>query len=374
MHSQQQGPTLADVQAHAAQLMSLSHVSPSQTLVNETVKRPANGWTTLTELLARPNTEVPQLVSGLLPQVGVAMLAGPSDCGKSSILRQLGLAVALGERSFLGFPINALHKRAICVSTEDGEEAVGPIIKRQLAGRTVPTELSDGLRFVFEIEGLPNRLDEMLTQQPADLVVVDAFGDLYTGNLNASNEVRHFINAYQSVASKHRCLILFMHHTGKRTEEREPSKSNLLGSQGLEAKMRVVFELRPDPIDPDLRHLCILKGNYLPREAKAQSYALLFDENLTFHNTGNRASFGDLVKAPAETEEEREMWEQAQQMQNDGASLTKIHTQLSPIAQGIGIKPPSRSTVDRRLKVMARIVSSSHTIGFETVKRETPAN
>lgn len=136
--------------------------------------------------------------------------------------------------------------------------------------------------------------------------------------------------------------------------------------------MRVVFELRPDPIDPDLRHLCILKGNYLPREAKAQSYALLFDDSLMFHNTNVRASFGDLVKAPAETEEEREMWDQALQMKVDGFSLSKIQTQLSPIAQGLGIKPPSRSTIDRRLKVMERTISPSHDIGFETVKREMP--
>ncbi|WP_133272468.1 AAA family ATPase [Hymenobacter radiodurans] len=339
------------------------------------VKRPVAERTsyTLTELLSRPATEIPQLVEGLLPTQGMAMLAGASDTGKSSILRQLGLAIALGDSTFLGFKINAVHRRAICVSTEDGDGAVGPILKRQLAGQHIAPECSDRLRFEFDPEGLTTRLDQMLTEQPADLVVIDAFGDLYEGNLNASNEVRGFLNKYQALAVRHNCLILFMHHTGKRTEEREPSKNNLLGSQGLEAKMRVVFELRPDPIDPDLRHLCILKGNYLPREAKSQSYALHFDENLLFHNTGARAAFGDLIKGPAESEEEREMWEQALQMQLNGFPLSKITTQLSPIAQGLGMKPPSRSTVDRRLKVMQRTVSPSQTIGVETVKREMAA-
>ncbi|WP_165768247.1 AAA family ATPase [Hymenobacter amundsenii] len=335
------------------------------------VKQSEQTTFTLTELLARPNTSIPQLVDGLLPAQGLAMLGGPSDSGKSSILRQLALAVVLKDASFLGFPINATHHRAICVSTEDGDGAVAPLLKKQLDGRTVLPDMGDGLRFVFDSENLVGRLDQMLAAQPADLVVVDAFGDLYEGNLNASNEVRGFLSKYQGIAVRHNCLVLFMHHTGKRTEEREPSKHNMLGSQGLEAKMRVVFELRPDPVDQSIRHLCVLKGNYLPAEAKGQSYALAFDNNLLFHNTGMRSSFGDLIKGPPESADEREMWEQALAMHRAGDSLSRIHTQLSPVAQDAGMKPPSRSTVDRRIKAMLKVVSPSHNIGVETVKRET---
>ena len=47
-----------------------------------------------------------------------------------------------------------------------------------------------------------------------------------------------------------------------------PSKHNAIGSQGFEAKMRVMMELRPDPVRHDIRHLCIVKGNYLSEEYK----------------------------------------------------------------------------------------------------------
>jgi len=307
----------------------------------------STGVYTLGDLLDRPATKVRCLADPILPSQAVAVLAGSSDTGKSSILRQLALAVAMGEADFLGFPLNAQHYRAICVSTEDGDEAVGPILKMQLRGRTVTPEARERLRFVFDTESLPQRLDKMLTEQPADLVVVDALGDLYGGNLNASNEVRGFVMEYNQLAVKHHCLVLFMHHTGKRTEEREPSKHNLLGSQGLEAKMRVAFELRADPYAPDLRHLCVLKGNYLPREAKEKSYVLRFDENLLFHNTGERAAFGDLVKAPEENANERELRGEAKALLEAGNSFDKAAQLLRPIAEQLGVKAPSKSTLAR---------------------------
>ncbi len=112
--------------------------------------------------------------------------------------------------------------------------------------------------------------------------------------MNDTNQVRTFLNDYSQLAQKHKCLIIFLHHTGKRTEELAPSKHNLLGSQGFEAKMRLVIELRNDLNYPEKRHLCIVKANYLPKEYKTESYVLLFNENLQFLNTNERVLFENL--------------------------------------------------------------------------------
>ncbi|MDO7874746.1 AAA family ATPase [Hymenobacter sp. ASUV-10] len=307
------------------------------------------GYYTLGELLDRPNTEVPLLVAPLLQRQGVAMLAGSSDTGKSSFLRQLALDIILEKPTFLGFPIQAVRHSAICISTEDGDEAVGPLLKKQLLGQKVPDAARNRLRFVFDTEHLIMKLDSMLTQQPADLIIIDALGDLFDGNLNQSNEVRRFISSYSQLAIKHGCLILFMHHTGKRTEDQKPSKNNLLGSQGLEAKMRVVLELRTDSYNPALRHLCVLKGNYLPNDAKEMSYILHFDSNLTFHNTGERSYLGDLRKKPEEGADEREVWERARQLLGEGNSFERTASMLLPITESLGMKPISKSALARRL-------------------------
>lgn len=304
---------------------------------------------TLGELLNRPANEIPQLVSPLLQRKGLAVLAGSSDTGKSSFLRQLALAIATGEPDFLGFPIHANHKRAICVSTEDNDEALPVLLRKQLHGIALPKDAQSRLRFVFNTDDLLENLDWMLSQAPADLVVIDALGDIFEGNLNQSNEVRRFLERYNALANKHGCLILFMHHTGKRSEDRQPSKDNLLGSQGLEAKMRVVLELRADPYNREIRHLCVLKGNYIASDLKAKSYALRFDENLRFHNTGHQKDFADLVKAPEESANERKLWKIAKGLLEEGNSYDKTAELLVPIAKNLSVSSISRATLNRRI-------------------------
>ncbi|KAA9332081.1 AAA family ATPase [Hymenobacter busanensis] len=317
-----------------------------------------SGVFSLGDLLGRSTVEVPKLVSPIFQRQGVACLAGSSDTGKSSFLRQLSLAVAMNEEEFLGFKLHTIHQRAIYVSTEDGDEAVAAQLQIQLAGRNVPPAAKTNLRFVFDTPNLVAKLDAMLTNEPADLVVVDALGDLYQGNMNSSNEVRSFVNSYHHLAVKHDCLVLFMHHTGKRAEEREPSKNNLLGSQGLEAKMRVVCELRVDSHDPNVRHLCVLKGNYLPTDVKQRSYALSF-KDLCFQYTGERAELSTLVKRPEDglgkpvlPSRRDELLQKARELREGGSTLVQIEKVLASEAASSGVSGLSKSTLHRELKTI----------------------
>jgi RecA-family ATPase len=120
------------------------------------------------ELVARPSTEVAKLVDPLLPAQGVVVLAGASDTGKSAFLRQLGLAVGMGDATFLGLPLNTRHRSAICVSTEDGDEAVGPMLKMQLRGRELSLDAGIRIRYLFEVDpnALVGQLDRMLSSAP----------------------------------------------------------------------------------------------------------------------------------------------------------------------------------------------------------------
>jgi len=249
------------------------------------------------ELLSRNIDSIPCVVEPFLQKVGLACIAGSSDTGKSSFLRYLCMCIVSGKNDFLGFKIRAEHRRAIYVSTEDDEMAIVYLLNKQnQCLQAEPTALQ-GLQFIFDTENILQTLDENLSNQSADIVCIDAFTDLYGRSMNESTQVRGFLNDYSQLAQKHKCLILFLHHCGKRTEELTPSKHNLLGSQAFEAKMRLVMELRSDIADTNLKHLCIVKGNYLPATAKNDSYCLHFTENMTFENTGNRSPIETLAKA-----------------------------------------------------------------------------
>ena len=272
-------------------------------------------------LLMKQIHEIPTLVEPLFPKVGLACLAGSSDTGKSAFLRQMVMATSAGLDSFLGMKLNVVHQSAYYVSTEDDETATAYLLCRQNIDLNIdPTELRH-LRFLFESENVIAELDKRLAVHPADLVIIDCFSDLYTGNMNESNQVRMFLNQYSQLANKYQCLIIFLHHCGKRTENFMPSKHNLLGSQAFEAKMRLVLELRSDVADKTVKHLCCVKGNYLSADYKTESIKLKFSENLTFHETGERVPYENLVPESGDVDDKYEL---VMQLKSEGRTLDEI--------------------------------------------------
>lgn len=290
-----------------------------------------------TELLNRKVKTMPCLVEPIFPKVGVAALAGSSDTGKSSFLRHLASSIALGKSDFLGWSIKAEHNKVIYVSTEDDDIATSFQLSKFNMFRQLDSELYSGLKYVFDTDNILTTLSDILENENHDLIIIDAFTDLYGKSMNDSNQVRTFLNEYSQLAHKHKCLIVFLHHTGKGTEERPPSKNNLLGSQGFEAKMRLVIELRTDPLEQSLKHMCIVKGNYLPKEMKNESFVLRFEEDLSFTNTSERTNFQNLTQITANSN-------------NKTDEILQLRTQGKTQAEISNITGLSQATVSRKLK------------------------
>ena len=66
---------------------------------------------------------VEYLVEDLIPKGTLCALVGESDTGKSSLLRQLAVSIAYGDKEFLGFKLNDSCRNVVYVSTEDGQHA-----------------------------------------------------------------------------------------------------------------------------------------------------------------------------------------------------------------------------------------------------------
>jgi RecA-family ATPase len=297
------------------------------------------------DLLLRKTDQLPTLLTPILPKVGLVALGGSSDVGKSTFLRHLAISICCGAENFIQLPINATHNRVIYVSTEDDDLAMGFLLDLQNKGLKMPSSSYKNLVYLFDTSNLIPQLEKMLQSDPVDLIIIDTFSDLYSGDLNQSNKVRSFLQNYSLLAKKYQCLILMLHHTGKRTEDLTPSKNNLLGSQGFEAKMRLVLELRTDKDDPTNRHLCVVKGNYIAKQDKETSYVLRFNENMLFENTGLRVPFNELTRSKKDREEEKKKWiELAIPLIKDG----KTYQEVSEILKESGFNV-SKSTIQREL-------------------------
>lgn len=274
-------------------------------------------------LLTEKSASIPYLLTPILQQTGVVSLVGSSDTGKSSFLRQFATAIVHGDTNFLGFKINSRYQRVIYVSTEDDRVSIAHLLATQNINN-VPKEKYINLGFIFDSHDLLNKIALILRKFPSDCVIIDAFADLYEGDMNQSNKVRSYLNKYSTLADKYQCLFIFLHHTGKRTEELVPSKNNTIGSQGFESKMRMVIELRKDFSDPTIRHMCIVKGNYLPQEYKESSYVLKF-ENMRFAYLNRRVPFDQLAKNDDENNKAKE---KAIVYKRQGNSVREIERKL----------------------------------------------
>lgn len=241
----------------------------------------------LSELLNRKKACIESLIEPVFPKSGLAALIGSSDSGKSTLLRQLAACIISGK-DFLLWKTRGVHKRVLYISTEDEPDAIAYLVGRQNKCWQLNEKEQNNLHFVFGNNPPLSEINSRLQNEKFDLVIVDSLSDVFSGNINQMNVMREQLNLYNQIAIRHRCLILFLHHTRKNSDIDTPSKHNAIGSQGFEAKMRVVAELRRNSELSDLFHLCIVKGNYLSEDYKRASYDLKFTDDLCFEYTGER--------------------------------------------------------------------------------------
>ena len=289
------------------------------------------------ELKNQEIKEVDYLVDRLIPRGTLCSLVGESDTGKSSLLRQLAVSIAYGDNSFIGFKLNDQCRNVVYVSTEDGEMSTGVWLNKHFGKDTVDHESLTKLKFLFITENLYQNLKEVIKNNCVDLLIIDSYADIFEGSMNDSHIVRSFLTKYNELANMYGVTIIFLHHTKKSSEGSRPNKNSILGSQGFEAKMRSVMMLTKDKDDDTLRHLCVVKNNYLPEKDKKYSHELKFNENLSFEATGKRVDFNDL--------DNPEYMELAKELRNKGKSLRDIVDELNNKGFKVG-----KSTLQRKLK------------------------
>ena len=247
-------------------------------------------------------TEVPFLWGNILPQRGLVCLAGESDCGKSAFLRQFAIAFcATSSERFLGMDLHNnyfYHKKALYISTEDEQLAFGPVMRKQCRELGIEHSRLDNLYVVFENDKIIEKIENFLKDTRVGLIVIDCLNDVLPTQATSAVAVRKFLSKLQHIAEENECLIIMTHHTCKHAHNRKPSKYNLIGSPAIEAKCRTVIELRTDPFQRNLKHLCIVKGNYIDDKEKEKSYMLEFTPQLTFKNTGRRVDIDTLTLMP----------------------------------------------------------------------------
>lgn len=251
------------------------------------------------ELLARGEVEQQYLMEPIFPQKGSAVLAGKPDTGKSQFARQLCIQIALGEKTFIDFELNPIHNKSIYVATEDNEDATRFLINKQFGG--LGKQAVENLRFIFadtmNQEEIIKNLNEQLTLEPVDLVVIDSFGDIFQGNDSNNNmAMRNTVKTFDKIGKEHNCLVLFVHHINKAAYRVAPGQEHIQGGAGLVQKVRLAIVLSEG--EGNIRYFTVVKGNYCPKMYKENSLELNFsEESFLFSNTGKLIPTNELGTA-----------------------------------------------------------------------------
>lgn len=202
-------------------------------------------------------TQTPWLVKGVLPQAGVAFLAGATMAGKSFMGLDTALRIATGAK--------VLGRRArqcgvIYIAAEDAEGCRLRIAawRRQFRReKWTPFHLLD-----IELDLLSQQsTDELIIDLkesaeafqaegfPLGLIVIDTLSRCLPGvEENSSQGMSQAFTALKRVCSVTGALVLAIAHFGKAGEER-----GIRGWSGLDANSDATLTLERDQEDPDLR-------------------------------------------------------------------------------------------------------------------------
>lgn len=186
----------------------------------------ADSWDNMPDL-------APELIHGVLRQGHKMLIAGPSKAGKSFALIELSIAIAEGSK-WLGWQCE--QGRVLYVNLEldrpsalhrfkDVYEAMGLPAENisnidiwNLRGKTVP------------MDKLAPKLIRRSLKKNYQAVIIDPIYKVLTGDENSADQMAHFTNQFDKVATELGCSVIYCHHHSKGAQGGKKSMDRASGS------------------------------------------------------------------------------------------------------------------------------------------------
>lgn len=212
----------------------------------EAAEEDAPVFATLADLLKRPELlQPPECVVPRLAYRGrLVLLAGPDKSGKSTLASHAAAAVSR-RSSFLGEPVKTRNGRVLLCGLE---EAVGDAVIRFSELNADPNRVQ---LVVMAPPDLLFQVDKLLTDWPADLVVIDSLAE-YARITNSTGVPEDgdsagwasIVRPLVALARKHDTAVLLLHHVRR-------SDGQYRGSSEIAAAVDALLELSPPGSDED---------------------------------------------------------------------------------------------------------------------------
>lgn len=239
----------------------------------------------LSEFLSEQPDIRPMIIGeGILPRSSLALLAGDSGAGKTSLAVQLALSVAAGVK-FLDFevgqcPVLFLEAEG---SRDEFRKRVVTCIRSLGLLENLPIYFHS-LGTMLSIESEDDDLLKMIRATEAGLVVLDTVGLFHDGEENSATEwKRSVLKPLRRLIGLTETAFLAIHHFGKPVEGKT-SRHLIRGTSAMVGDVDSVFLMESAKTAESGR---ILKFEKLRHGARRESLVLRFDDGrATFERTG----------------------------------------------------------------------------------------
>lgn len=185
----------------------------------------------------------PELIKGMLRQGHKMLIAGPSKAGKSFALIELSIAIAEGVKwmdweceqgkvLYVNLELDrpsALHRfKDVYTAMGLNPQNLANIDIWNLRGKTVP------------MDKLAPKLIRRSLKKNYQAVIIDPIYKVLTGDENSAEQMAHFTNQFDKVATELGCSVIYCHHHSKGAQGGKKSMDRSSGSG--------VFARDPDAI------------------------------------------------------------------------------------------------------------------------------
>lgn len=186
----------------------------------------AEEWDNLPEL-------APELIKGVLRQGHKMLIAGPSKAGKSFALIELSIAIAEGKKwidweceqgrvLYVNLELDrpsALHRfKDVYEAMDIRPDNIQNIDIWNLRGKTVP------------MDKLAPKLIRRSLKKNYQAVIIDPIYKVLTGDENSADQMAHFTNQFDKVATELGCSVIYCHHHSKGAQGGKKSMDRASGS------------------------------------------------------------------------------------------------------------------------------------------------
>ncbi len=187
----------------------------------------------LTDIWDDMPEKAPPLIEGLLRQGHKMLMAGPSKAGKSFALIELSIAIAEG-RHWLGWQCtkgkvlyvnleldraSALHRfKDVYGALEWSPDAIENIDIWNLRGNSVP------------MDKLAPKLIRRAQKRNYIAVIIDPIYKVLTGDENSADQMAHFTNQFDKIATELDSSVIYCHHHSKGGQGNKKSMDRASGS------------------------------------------------------------------------------------------------------------------------------------------------